>query len=71
MEKKRFLNIYQQEIKCLNFYDDFDVNGIDSVDNLLIESMIGQLQFTLYFGCYMMFKPEIFLDFEPAWAPLL
>ena len=70
-EKRRFLRIYQQEIKRLNVFDDFDETGIDSIDNLLLESMIGQLQWTLHFGCYIMSKPEAFLEFEPAFAPLI
>ena len=70
-EKKRFLKIYQQEIKRLNIWDDFEENGIDSVDNLLIESMVGHLQFTLYFGCYMMAKPEVFLEFDPSFGPVV
>lgn len=70
-EKKRFLEIYRDEIKRLNVWNDFDENGIDSVDNLLIESIIGQLQYTLYFGIYMMAKPDIFFDLDPALAPCL
>lgn len=70
-EKKRFIKIYQDEIKKLNVWNDFDENGIDSVDNLLIESMIGQLQYTLYFGIYMMAKPEIFFDLDPSFSPCL
>lgn len=70
-EKGRFLKIYQDEIKQLNIWDDFDENGIDSVDNLLIESMMGQLQFNLYFGIYMLANPDIFLEYDPAFAPVL
>ena len=65
-EKRRFLGIYQQEIKRLNIWTDFDENGIDSIDNLLL--VIGQMQFALYIACYMIQKPDFFLDSEPNMA---
>ena len=68
-EKREFLRIYQQEIKRLNVWPDFDENGIDSIDNLLLESTIGQMQFVLYFTCCMINKPEGFFDSEPSMAP--
>lgn len=70
-EKRQFLKFYQQEIKRLNVWNDFDENGIDSIDNLLIESLIGQCNYCLFFACYTMAKPDIFFEFDPAFAPLL
>lgn len=65
-QKRRFLTTYQQEIKRLNIWDDFDENGIDSIQNLLIESKIGQLIDTLFFVSYMMSNPAMFLDARPS-----
>ena len=69
-EKRNFLKIYQQEIKRLNVWNDFDEDGIDSVENLLLESRIGECIHNLFFGCYIMSKPE-FLNVEPLFASLL
>lgn len=70
-EKKRFLSIYQREIKRLNVWDDFDEYEIDSVDNLLLESMVGILYFTLYWACHMMARPKTYLESDPALAPVI
>ena len=66
----RFLAIYQQEIKRLNVWNDFDEDGVDSVNNLLIESLIGQCNYCLFFTSYLMSKPEIFIAHDPAFLPL-
>ena len=70
-EKRNFLKIYQQEIKRLNVWNDFDEDGIDSVENLLLESRIGECISNLIFSCYMMARPEIFFEVEPMFAPCL
>ena len=69
-EKRRFLAIYQQEIKRLNVWNDFDEDGVDSVDNLLIESLIGQCYYCLIFSSHMLSKPHIFLAHDPAFLPV-
>ena len=67
-EKRRFLRIYQQEIKRLNVWRDFDETGIDSIDNLLLESLIGILQFTLYYASHSLSKPGAIIDVDPCYV---
>lgn len=40
-EKKLFLSYYQDAIRRLNTYHDYDPNGVDSIENLLMESILG------------------------------
>ena len=47
-ERKQFLKFYQEEIKRLGV-EDFDDQGIDSIDNLLFESYVGALLFHVFF----------------------
>ena len=47
-EKIEFLTEYQNAIKRLNVYDDFDDQGIDSIYNLLKETLIGSLYWMLF-----------------------
>ena len=64
-EKRRFLTIYQQEIKKLNIFTDFDEHGSDSVDNLMMESMVGEMVFCIFFSSFMLSNFEDF-SFEPS-----
>lgn len=64
--KRRFLTIYQQEIKRLKIWDDFDEDGIDSIDNLLIESTMGAIIISLYFATNMVAKADVFYEFLPC-----
>lgn len=61
--KRRFIQIYQQEIKRLNIWNDFDENGIDSIDNILMESTIGQCIANLLLGTFM--TKSVFLSKYP------
>ena len=47
-ERKQFLKFYQEEIKRLGI-EDFDDQGIDSIDNLLFESYVGALLYHVFF----------------------
>ena len=72
MEQKRnFLHNYQQEIQRLNVWNDFDERGIDSIDNLYLECLVGQCVNILFFGSYMMAKPEMILNFDHAIVPCI
>lgn len=64
--KRRFLTIYQQEIKRLKIWNDFDEDGVDSIDNLLIESAMGKIFVTLYFATNMVAKADVFYEFLPC-----
>lgn len=67
-EKRKFLNIYQQEIKRLNIWKDFDENGIDSIENLLLESIIGICIGILDISFWFMKSPETYLDDHPEYS---
>ena len=69
--KRRFLTVYQQEIKRLKIWDDFDEDGIDSIDNLLIESTMGTIIINLYFGINMMARADVFYEFLPSFEFML
>lgn len=68
-ERRRFLSIYQQEIKRLN--EDFDGNGLDSIENLVIESIVGQCNYCLFCSVIVMAKAKMFIGSDPAFAPIL
>lgn len=48
-EKIQFLKYYQLEVKRLNFIENFDEKGLDSIENLLFESHVGGLMYHLFF----------------------
>lgn len=65
-ERRQFLSIYQQETKRLEAWENFDENGVDSVENLLIESLIGQLIHMSFFCAWFLSKCDQFLSFDPS-----
>ena len=48
-QRRRFLKYYQQEVKKLGCIEDFDEEGLDSIDNLLFESYVGALLYHMFF----------------------
>lgn len=42
-ERKRFINFYLEETERLGYLSDFDRNGRDSVENVLVEARLGTL----------------------------
>ena len=70
-EKVAFFKHYQAEIKRLNAFEDFDENGVDSVENLLKETLIGTLQQLSFFLGMSFTQYEIFLRDEDNFYPLI
>lgn len=70
-EKVAFFKHYQAEIKRLNAFENFDENGVDSVDNLLKETLIGTLQQLSFFLGMSFTQYETFLRDEDNFYPLI
>ena len=64
--KRQFLRTYQQEIKRLNAWEDYDEDGIDSIDNLLIESLVGQCYYFLFWTSIHMSKADQLMNDNPS-----
>lgn len=57
-ERKAWLINYQQEIKHLKAWENFDEHGVDSIDNLLIESLYGSVHFMIFFSLFTLSMSE-------------
>lgn len=69
--KRKFLKIYQDEIKRLNIWNDFDEDEIDSIDNLLLESNIGACYTILLVVSYVIVYAENILEHDSRFASAL
>lgn len=54
-ERIAFLRFYRDELRRLHL-DDFDENGVDSIDNLLFESYVGALLYHCFFNYIAFFR---------------
>jgi thiamine kinase-like enzyme len=72
LEKRRhFLSAYQAEVERLATFDDFDPDGRDSVDHLLVESLLGSMFLCNYSVSWMSVMWGKFLAEEPSFLALL
>ena len=62
---------YQAEIRRLNAYHDFDENGIDSIDNLVIESLYGSIFWCNIFILFSVANAEIFYGNDLSFVTML
>ena len=70
-EKIVFLKNYQSELKRICAFPDFDENGLDSIENLLQESVVGTLQQVLFFLGFTLAQFEMFLRPEDNFLPIM
>lgn len=69
-EKREFLEHYQARIKSLNVWNDFDEQGLDSIDHLFLEAAVGEVMYALWVAMYALMAIEKLGRF-PAWHDMI